>query len=83
MAAYGFCLQNNKYNSLRFKVWVDFNQDDKEREKAIQQKREMKEKKKLAKIAEKAARAKDCSESSEESEEESDDDDGLDNRVKK
>jgi hypothetical protein len=29
MPAYGFCLQNNKYNSLRFKVWVDFSNETK------------------------------------------------------
>lgn len=35
MAVYGFCLKNNKYNSLRFKVWVDFTQDEKARLEAI------------------------------------------------
>ena len=40
MSVYGFCLQNNKYNSLRFSVWMDFTQDEKDRAKLIEQKKE-------------------------------------------
>ncbi len=31
---YGFCLNNNKYNSLSFRVWINFNwQKEREKEK--------------------------------------------------
>lgn len=49
MPAYGFCLANNKYNSLRFKVWIDFTQDEKEREKALEIKKQEREKKRVEK----------------------------------
>lgn len=70
MAVYGFCLQNNKYNSLRFKVWVDFTKDEKERMEAFERKRAEKQKRREER--------KGSSDSSDDSE-----DDGLDNRVKK
>jgi len=70
MAVYGFCLQNNKYNSLRFKVWVDFTKDEKERMEALERKRAEKQKRREER--------KGSSDSSDDSE-----DDGLDNRVKK
>jgi hypothetical protein len=50
MPAYGFCLANNKYNSLKFKVWIDFNQDEIVREEALKAKREAREAKLKAKI---------------------------------
>ena len=28
LSAYGFCLQQNKYNSLAFRVWLDFSEKD-------------------------------------------------------
>ena len=32
---YGFCLNNNKYNSLSFRVWINFNwQEEKKKEEA-------------------------------------------------
>ena len=84
MAAYGFCLQNNKYNSLRFKVWIDFNQDAAEREKALEAKKQAREKLKEEKAALKLAKKEKGEETdSEETEDDSSDDDGLDNRVKK
>ena len=30
---YGFCLENNKYNSLSFRVWLDFNEAPKSQPK--------------------------------------------------
>jgi len=44
MAVYGFCLHNNKYNSLIFKVWVDFTQDEKERMQVLEERRATKQK---------------------------------------
>ena len=94
MPAYGFCLQNNKYNSLRFKVWVDFTQDEKAKMEAIAKRKKErateKEKKRVEKEQEKANRKKEGQDDEydseyDSSEEESEDEmeDGLDNRVQK
>ena len=63
-------VNTNKYNSLRFKVWVDFTKDEKERIEALERKRAEKQKRREER--------KGSSDSSDDSE-----DDGLDNRVKK
>lgn len=47
---YGFCLNNNKYNSLSFRIWVNFNWQEERRKDEERKLKEAKEGKKIEEV---------------------------------